>query len=39
MMQIVKAIDKLHNILYFYDVGLDEWLLGIRTTEQVLTHP
>ena len=25
--------------LYFYDVGLVSWLLGIRTTEQMVTHP
>lgn len=25
--------------LYFYDVGLVAWLLGIRTAEQVQTHP
>ena len=25
--------------LYFYDVGLASWLLGIRTTEQMETHP
>jgi predicted AAA+ superfamily ATPase len=25
--------------LYFYDVGLVSWLLGIRTTEQMETHP
>jgi predicted AAA+ superfamily ATPase len=25
--------------LYFYDVGLASWLLGIRTTEQMVTHP
>lgn len=25
--------------LYFYDVGLVAWLLGIRTTEQIITHP
>jgi hypothetical protein len=25
--------------LYFYDVGLVSWLLGIRTTEQLETHP
>lgn len=25
--------------LYFYDVGLAAWLLGIRTTEQMITHP
>lgn len=25
--------------LYFYDVGLASWLLGIRTTEQMMTHP
>lgn len=25
--------------LYFYDVGLAAWLLGIRTTEQIITHP
>jgi predicted AAA+ superfamily ATPase len=25
--------------LYFYDAGLAAWLLGIRTTEQILTHP
>lgn len=25
--------------LYFYDVGLVSWLLGIRTTEQMITHP
>ena len=25
--------------LYFYDVGLVSWLLGIRTPEQVETHP
>ncbi|MCX5826732.1 MAG: ATP-binding protein [Deltaproteobacteria bacterium] len=25
--------------LYFYDVGLVAWLLGIRTTEQMETHP
>ncbi|MEA1923839.1 MAG: ATP-binding protein [Pseudomonadota bacterium] len=25
--------------LYFYDVGLASWLLGIRTTEQIMTHP
>ncbi len=25
--------------LYFYDVGLASWLLGIRTTEQIITHP
>ncbi|MBE0502986.1 MAG: ATP-binding protein [Desulfuromonadales bacterium] len=25
--------------LYFYDVGLVTWLLGIRTTEQLETHP
>ena len=25
--------------LYFYDVGLAAWLLGIRTTEQMVTHP
>ena len=25
--------------LYFYDAGLASWLLGIRTTEQMITHP
>ncbi len=25
--------------LYFYDVGLVSWLLGIRTVEQMATHP
>ncbi len=25
--------------LYFYDVGLASWLLGIRTAEQIITHP
>lgn len=25
--------------LYFYDVGLVSWLLGIRTAEQLETHP
>ncbi len=25
--------------LYFYDVGLVSWLLGIRTEEQMETHP
>lgn len=25
--------------LYFYDVGLVSWLLGIRTTDQMMTHP
>ena len=25
--------------LYFYDVGLASWLLGIRTAEQMETHP
>ncbi len=25
--------------LYFYDVGLVSWLLGIRTVEQLETHP
>ncbi len=25
--------------LYFYDVGLVSWLLGIRITEQMITHP
>lgn len=25
--------------LYFYDVGLVSWLLGIRTSEQLVTHP
>jgi hypothetical protein len=25
--------------LYFYDVGLVAWLLGIRSTEQIETHP
>lgn len=25
--------------LYFYDVGLVSWLLGIRTAEQMETHP
>ncbi len=25
--------------LYFYDTGLVSWLLGIRTTEQMVTHP
>jgi uncharacterized protein len=25
--------------LYFYDTGLVSWLLGIRTTEQLATHP
>jgi len=25
--------------LYFYDVGLASWLLGIRTTAQIMTHP
>lgn len=25
--------------LYFYDVGLVSWLLGIRTTEQMAMHP
>ena len=25
--------------LYFYDVGLASWLLGIRTTEHIATHP
>ena len=25
--------------LYFYDTGLASWLLGIRTTEQIITHP
>jgi hypothetical protein len=25
--------------LYFYDSGLVAWLLGIRTVEQMLTHP
>lgn len=25
--------------LYFYDAGLVSWLLGIRTAEQMITHP
>ncbi len=25
--------------LYFYDAGLVSWLLGIRTIEQMITHP
>ena len=25
--------------LYFYDAGLVSWLLGIRTVEQMITHP
>ena len=25
--------------LYFYDVGLVSWLLGIRTSDQLTTHP
>jgi predicted AAA+ superfamily ATPase len=25
--------------LYFYDTGLTAWLLGIRTKEQIITHP
>jgi len=25
--------------LYFYDAGLAAWLLGIRTAEQIITHP
>ncbi len=25
--------------LYFYDVGLASWLLGIRTVEQMDLHP
>lgn len=25
--------------LYFYDAGLVSWLLGIRTAEQLVTHP
>jgi predicted AAA+ superfamily ATPase len=25
--------------LYFYDVGLASWLLGIRTTEHITNHP
>jgi hypothetical protein len=25
--------------LYFYDLGLAAWLLGIRTKEQMITHP
>ncbi len=25
--------------LYFYDAGLAAWLLGIRTAEQITTHP
>ncbi|MEA3347797.1 MAG: ATP-binding protein [Pseudomonadota bacterium] len=25
--------------LYFYDAGLASWLLGIRTAEQIMTHP
>ena len=25
--------------LYFYDVGLASWLLGIREAEQIITHP
>ncbi len=25
--------------LYFYDAGLAAWLLGIRTKEQMITHP
>ena len=25
--------------LYFHDVGLASWLLGIRTAEQITTHP
>lgn len=25
--------------LYFYDTGLVSWLLGIRTPEQMMTHP
>ena len=25
--------------LYFYDTGLVSWLLGIRTAEQLVTHP
>ncbi|MCD6586734.1 MAG: ATP-binding protein [Desulfobacteraceae bacterium] len=25
--------------LYFYDVGLVSWLLGIRNPEQIITHP
>jgi predicted AAA+ superfamily ATPase len=25
--------------LYFYDVGLATWLLGIRSAEQITTHP
>jgi len=25
--------------LYFYDVGLVSWLLGIQTQEQITTHP
>ena len=25
--------------IYFYDVGLVSWLLGIRTADQIATHP
>jgi predicted AAA+ superfamily ATPase len=33
-----KRLVKLPK-LYFYDVGLVSWLLGIRTAEQMTTHP
>jgi len=33
-----KRLIKMPKI-YFYDVGLVSWLLGIRTAEQIATHP
>ncbi|MBN1472885.1 MAG: ATP-binding protein [Syntrophaceae bacterium] len=33
-----KRLVKMPKI-YFYDVGLVSWLLGIRTIEQITTHP
>ena len=33
-----KRIVKMPK-LYFYDVGLASWLLGIRTVEHITTHP
>lgn len=33
-----KRLVKMPKI-YFYDVGLVSWLLGIRTIEQIATHP
>lgn len=37
-MLIVKTIDNLHK-LYFYDTGLVCWLLGIRESGQLASHP